>query len=272
MLDTDAAPLGDRGGRRGSPSSPSSPGPATTPASAGGSPIRRRAPPSSPTKTPSLRKAPQSSPTPSLRRRRHRRTIHDGRHFRGEGVRATTAVVPRRAHPGAGADRAAHAHHRAVRDRRGERAAAGGTADERDGRRAGGVQERLHRGRPPRRRHRRCHLGDGGDLHPPRRRCADRHVEHGRHDPHRRLLRHRPAPAGHLLRRRRPDLRRRRGGHRQLLDHRRHPRRGVRRHGTDPRHVDHDRRRSRSSPAPTWATRCRRCRRPRCSCRAWWAG
>ena len=164
--------------------------------------------------------------------------------LRGEGVRATAAELPRRAHPGAGADRSAHAHHRAVRDRRGERAAAGGAADERDGRRAGGVQERLHRGQPPRRRHRRCHLGDGGDLHPPRRRCADRHVEHGRHHPHRRLLRHRPASAGDLLRRRRPHLRRRRGGHRQLVDHRRHARRGVRRHGPDPRHVHDDRRRS----------------------------
>ena len=65
---------------------------------------------------------------------------------------------------------------------------------------------------------------------------------------------------------------RRRGGHRQLLDDRRHARRGVRRHGPDPRHVDDDRRRSRSSPAPTWATRCHRCRRPRCWCRAWSAG
>ena len=41
--------------------------------------------------------------------------------------------------------------------------------------------------------HRRRHLGDGRDLHPARRRRADRHLEHGRHHPDRRLLRHRAA-------------------------------------------------------------------------------
>ncbi len=70
-------------------------------------------------------------------------------------------------------------------------------------------------------------------------------VEHGWHHPHRRLLRHRAAAARDLLRRRGPHLCRRRRGHRQLVDHRRHPRRRLPRHGTDPRHVDDDRRRRR---------------------------
>ena len=49
--------------------------------------------------------------------------------------------------------------------------------------------------------------------------------------------------AGDLLRRRRPDLRRGRGSHRKLMDDRRHARRGLHRHGTDPRPVDDHRRR-----------------------------
>ena len=51
-------------------------------------------------------------------------------------------------------------------------------------------------------------VGDGGDLHPPRRRRPDRDVEHVRDDPDRGVLRHRAAASGHLLRRRRRDLRR----------------------------------------------------------------
>ena len=98
-------------------------------------------------------------------------------------------------------------------------------------------------GRDQRRRHRRRQLGDGRDLHPPRRRRPDRHVEHGRDDPDGRRLRHRAAPAGDLLRRGRADLRARRHGDRQLVDDGRDPRRRLHRHGTDPRRVHDDRRR-----------------------------
>ena len=62
-------------------------------------------------------------------------------------------------------------------------------------------------------------------------RRADRHVEHGRHDPDRRRLRRPAAQPEHVLPRDRGDLRDRRHGHRQLVDDRGHARRRVRRHG-----------------------------------------
>ena len=75
---------------------------------------------------------------------------------------------------------------------------------ERRVRRPGRVQERPHGRRGPRRRGRRRLVGDGRDLHPARRRRADRHLEHGRHDPDGRLLRHRaPQPDLVLPQRRR---------------------------------------------------------------------
>ena len=76
----------------------------------------------------------------------------------------------------------------------------------------------------------RGHHRDECGLHPARGRRADRHLEHGRHDPDRRRHRH---PAGqpdlvllHHRRRVRPGGH----GHGQLVDHRGHPGCRVRRH------------------------------------------
>ena len=72
-------------------------------------------------------------------------------------------------------------------------------------------------------------------VHPPRGRLAHRRLEHGRDDPHRRLLRHRAAERHVVLRRDGDRLRAGGAGHRQLVDHRRHPGRRIRGAGADPR-------------------------------------
>ena len=61
------------------------------------------------------------------------------------------------------------------------------------------------------------------------------------HDPDRRLLRHRAAERDLVLRRDGDRVRAGRAGHRQLVDHRRHPRRRVRGPGPDPRRGPGDR-------------------------------
>ena len=106
----------------------------------------------------------------------------------GPPIAATTEPV-RRGRARRRADRAARPHHRLLRHRRDQRAAAGRPAAQCRVRQPDRVQERLHRRSHPR-RDRRGHLhGHERDLHPAGRGRADRHLEHGRHDPHRRGLR-----------------------------------------------------------------------------------
>ena len=140
-------------------------------------------------------------------------------------------------------DRAARPHHRLLRHRRDQRAIAGRPAAQRRVRQRDRVQERLHRRSHPR-RDRRGHLhGDERDLHPAGGGRADRHLEHGRHDPHRGGLRDQAAEPDLVLCHQRGDLRVGRHGHRQLLDHRGDPGGRLRRDGQRARASRGDRRR-----------------------------
>ena len=111
-----------------------------------------------------------------------------------------------------------------------DRGTAPGLADaQRRGGRADRGEERLHDELHPRRCDQRRFVGHDRAVHPARRRGADRHLEHVRDDRRHRLLR--PVdPERHVVLRRDDDpVRARRGGVRQLVDHRRHRRGGARR-------------------------------------------
>ena len=132
--------------------------------------------------------------------------------------------------PGHRADPAAGPDDRAVRDRRHRRTAPGRAAAECGLREPDRVQERLHGGRGVggscergSGRHERC-------LHPARRGRPHRHLEHGRHHSDGRRLWNRSGQPHLVLRHRRSGVCGGGPGHGQLVDHRRHARRCLRRH------------------------------------------
>ncbi len=180
------------------------------------------------------RRAPLAGPVPSRPDPRPRSPVtarHAGDRDAAGRPRAPAAEPPRRAPPGRRPHPADRAHDHPVRRQRDRRAAAGRAAAERRVREPDRVQERLHGSGGRRCRGRRGQHGARRDLHPPRRRRADRDVEHGGDDPDRRRLRRPASQSGDLLPRHRGDLRDRRDGHGQLVDDRRHARRRVRRDG-----------------------------------------
>ena len=115
----------------------------------------------------------------------------------------------------------AHLHHGlAVRHRCHGWSAPGRALPERGRRGPVGAPPGTHDGSHQRGSDRRRIVRDGCHLHPARGGCPHRHLEHGRHDPDRRVLRHRPPPATGVLPQHGAHLRARGAGHRQFLDDR----------------------------------------------------
>ena len=133
---------------------------------------------------------------------------------RHAGANRASPSRSRHRHP----HRADHHDCRAVRHRRDRRSAAGLAAAGGDACRLHGLAAGPSDGGHPRCRHWRRRLCHGRRLHPARRGRTHRHLEHGRHDPDDRVLRHRAAPAERVLPLRAGHLRARRAIDRQLVD------------------------------------------------------